>query len=233
MVSLHFFNRSRQRTHKAADSKPSLRDGRLSNASIKAESESKYDPTADSDLSYQDALLDLSVRLYMQEEYGSVKPPTGAFRKLMRAIEGRLNMGADHGGQSSRKPAQAATSFLSAFRNALSGQIAARLLPGGVAMALTLGIGLAANAGHALNAEVAPLSQANSIAPLTVNRQIVVTTPSASNLAIRANDGLPDVIGYDPYELLMTSKGNSARNRSIREYIEDTLMYERDRSSPQ
>ncbi len=104
------------------------------------------DPALLNDRSYQDALLDRSVRLFMQEEYGKLQPPVGVFSRVLRAVEAAL--------QSQRQPKlqrpHLAAQLASAFYRAANGRTITRLAPGGIAIAVALAIGLGPDASQLL-----------------------------------------------------------------------------------
>ncbi len=103
-------------------------------------SDLKYDPAVENDLSYTDALWDAYLRLHMQAEYGGIEPPAGVLAKVLRVIRQNVagNITPAH-----LRPS-VLTNLLVKLRSALGGQIAGRLLPGGVALAIALGLSLPA-----------------------------------------------------------------------------------------
>jgi len=86
------------------------------------------DPATANDLTYEDAILGLEIRSFMQAEYGSAEPPQGVFQLLMRAIGHTL--------APSRSGANYA--LASHVMRALNGPVTARLVPSVIAFALVL-----------------------------------------------------------------------------------------------
>jgi len=48
---------------------------------------SELDQSAQEDLSYEDALLDVEIRSFMRAEYGKENPPDGVFARVMQAVK--------------------------------------------------------------------------------------------------------------------------------------------------
>lgn len=160
---------SNKRRHNHKDELP------VPSAELKVETQ--YEPSVDNDLSYGDALLDSYVRLYMKEEYGDVEPPAGVFLRVRRSIEQKLDARVTF---RSRQSLQMLTGTLHSLRHALSGQIATRLLPGGMALLLILGISLSASTSHLLNGDLA-LTHTSNTTPLS-DQIMLDTQPTETTL---------------------------------------------------
>jgi hypothetical protein len=94
-----------------------------------------YDPATANDFSYEDALLDSRVRLFMREEYEAVKPPQDMFQRVMKLLNPR---------QASNTAAPATRLFAGMYR-VLGGQTLSRVVPSGIAVAVLVVVGLGSN----------------------------------------------------------------------------------------
>ena len=97
-----------------------------------------YDPATANDFSYEDAVLDAKVRLFMRQEYGRIEPPRGVFERLIRLVNGEQAEGR------ARNTAAWARLFVATYR-AFSGQTLSRMLPSGIAVAILVVVGLGSN----------------------------------------------------------------------------------------
>ena len=91
-----------------------------------------YDPATVNDFSYEDALLDSRVRLFMREEYGAVEPPQGMFQRVIKLLNPR------HAPESA---SPVVTLFAGMYR-VLGGQTLSRIVPSGIAVAVLVVVGL-------------------------------------------------------------------------------------------
>lgn len=121
------------------------------------------------ELSYEDALLDAQLRLFMRADYGGAEPPTGQYAQVERLIsqdkeaDGSLPLPTLASLPSSRPFLPPLTTDVptSPFRASrpsgrfyrfLTGTASARLLPGGIALALTMMV-LGSNVSQLLRSE--------------------------------------------------------------------------------
>lgn len=113
------------------------------------------DSAQSNDLTYKDALLDTQARLFFRSELGHAEPsdPQGAFGELLSKIEATLPATSGCAEVEKAQPQRRTTprhsphlanplrprpAFAQSLRAALSNSFAARVVPGGVALALIL-----------------------------------------------------------------------------------------------
>jgi hypothetical protein len=92
------------------------------------------------DLSYEDALLDTQISRSLHSEFGALQPPANSFHRLLAAIDGKRTARPappDTGLAGSIAPVW---SFRRAAYGLITGPGVARLVPGGVALMLVLGV---------------------------------------------------------------------------------------------
>ena len=170
------------------------RDARL--LSLHENADQDYDPATNNDLSYEDAILGLQIRSFMQAEYGSAEPPAGIFRRVMRALEQGLTP----------SRSQANDNWAFRARLILNGPVTGRLVPGMVAFALVLMV-FGTSATRFLNPGSAALSldgPAVSPPPLAQQNSSQVTTEPTSQVLQIEGLELPirnDTQFYDRVEL--------------------------------
>ncbi len=116
------------------------RKERLSGRLVNMDSISTYDPAAENDTSYRDALFDSSLRQSIKIEYGSIKPPPGVLSRVQRAIEQDASETVGSVPQRVRVLGNA----LLCLRSTLSRQLTGKLLPSAIAIVLALGISITA-----------------------------------------------------------------------------------------
>jgi hypothetical protein len=108
-----------------------LPDGSAAEQEVQA---GAYDTAADHDLSYEDALLDRQLRIFLKSEYGSAQPPSGIFLRVLRAL--------DENFRAATRPRltarEAFNMMLSRLYQRLLGPTMGRLVPGAVALALVI-----------------------------------------------------------------------------------------------
>lgn len=131
-----------------------------------------YDPAVANDFSYEDAVLDTRVRLFMREEYGRMEPPRGVFQRLVWLLNAEQTQGREQRQHSTAW----ARLFVGVYR-AFSGQTLSRVLPSGIAVAILVVAGLGSTA---------PALLRNS--PFAVGAQ---STPVAGQVANTLQDMAP------------------------------------------
>jgi len=140
-------------------------------------------PATANDLSYDDAILGLQIRSFMQAEYGTVDPPAGILQRVMRAIEQSL----------APSSSRANDTLALRPRLLLNGPLVGRLVPSMVAFALVLMV-FGPNATRFLNPGGAALSlesPAVSPPPLAQQAGIQVTSEPTSEALDIAGLELP------------------------------------------
>jgi hypothetical protein len=165
------------------------------------------DPPVDSDISYEDALLDSQIRQCMAAEYSNVEPPPGVFARVVQAIHEDVEPNAKwrmraaefirYASPATWVPAipQSFGALVSALYRPLTGPAMARLVPGVVALTLVMAV-MGAGTSHLVRG-VAPEAQLYSDLAEPPTAVEVPVGLSPLNLAI-AN-------GEDPYAARLTS----------------------------
>lgn len=168
----------------------------------------EYDPAADNDLSYEDAILGLEIRSFMQSEYGTIEPPKGVFQRIVKAIEQNLTTQAASTGKQG--------GYLAAFYRMASGPVSGRLVPSAVAFALlvmvlgTNGANLLGLGGNGLRPQqtafVAPTPESQDAENVIVNPDGSQTVVHGLNLPIKDETQF-----YDPVELRLPPKHHDSK----------------------
>jgi hypothetical protein len=94
-----------------------------------------YDPATVNDFSYEDALLDSRVRLFMHEEYGTAEPPQGMFQRVIKLLNPQ---------QATENARPVAALFAGMYRT-IGGQTLSRIVPSGIAVAVLVVVGLSSS----------------------------------------------------------------------------------------
>lgn len=211
-----------------------------------SECDYNLDDNDDNDLSYEDALLDSQLRLFLKVEYSHVEPRTGVFRKVLRAIEDASRPRAGKAAWANTLPLNTLPlkNFTAAFRRVLTGQTTMRVLPSGFALVLALSIGLVTNTNRILSTNPSSPQQANFTAPMAqagqtgAGGQTMLTSPQASYPATQDTFTHPSgstygMIEVDPYELRIPGRRGSDNAQGTPEYADDRSKYERKNFNPQ
>jgi len=184
-------------------------------------------PATANDLSYEDAILGLQIRSFMQAEYGSVEPPPGIFRLVIKAIE--------RGIAPSRSRAN--DTLARRVRFVLNGPVTGRLVPGMVAFALVLLV-FGPNATRFLNPSGVAMSlESPAVSPPPVAQQTgsqVTTEPTSEVLTIEGLE-LPikdETQFYDRVELRLPAMHHADKADQPDDEQQDD-QYERNRNGAQ
>ncbi|MEO8287284.1 MAG: hypothetical protein ABI670_12740 [Chloroflexota bacterium] len=175
-----------------------------------------YDPASAYDVSYEDALLGLEIRSFLQAEYGQTEPPAGVFRRIMRAIEQQL-------ATESRKTQP---EFIARFYRAMSGPFTARLVPGAVALSLMVAV-LGTNFPQVLRGGAPGTllsgsgTQSPTAQPLQQNKVTADPTSSIGNVAPIVIAGTEQAQFYDRVELRLRpiKHGDDAQDDDVEPYL--------------
>ncbi|HYP40163.1 MAG TPA: hypothetical protein VEX13_07360 [Chloroflexia bacterium] len=169
------------------------------------------------ELSYEDALLDAQLRLFMRAEYDGVQSPGGQYAQVERLITqdeeaaGNLPILASQPPSTPFLPPLTADLPISPFRPSkpsgrfyrlLTGTASARLLPGGIALALTMMV-LGANVSQLLSGDVSvPYGRANPTTIVEWDPQDVPPPPQvAPHTSVK-----PEIYFPDPAEVIMPGR---------------------------
>jgi len=222
MMSFSFFFSARWSNYRRI--RISRRDAHL--LALPQDADHDCDPATANDLSYEDAILGLQIRSFMQAEYGSVEPPPGIFRRVIKAIE--------RGIAPSRSRAN--DTLARRVRLVLNGPVAGRLVPGMVAFALVMMV-FGPNATRFLNPSRAALSlesPAVSPPPLAQQANLQVTSEPTSEALDIAGLELPiknEPQFYDRVELRLPAVHHANKADQPDEQQDD--QYERNRYGAQ
>lgn len=167
------------------------------------------------ELSYEDALLDAQLRLFMRADFKGVEPPSGQYAQVERLIsqdkeaDNSLILPSLPSSSPFLPPSDLPASPFRAsrpsgrFYRLLTAPASVRLLPGGIALALMIMV-LGANVSPMLKGEVGPLY-------VGVNPTPIVDIGDASPLLLKPNWGNPmagqpslttEIFTPDPREIL-------------------------------
>lgn len=162
------------------------------------------------ELSYEDALLDAQLRLFMRADFDGVSPPSGQYAQVEQLIlQDKEAEGSLLTLPSLPSPRPALQSPTSPFPTSQpSGRLyrllmctaSVRLLPSGIALALLLMV-LGANVSQLLRGEYV------GVPPTPITEPQLPQAPTANPVA-----GQPEVYVFDPREVLMPKRPGASAN---------------------
>jgi hypothetical protein len=166
--------------------------------------------TADSDLSYEDALLDLQIGNYLKAEYGHAQPQSAVFPRLLAAIRAHEQK------QTTTRGPLPVTAFMALYR-ALHSPAAGKLVSSGIAAVVMIAVLSSNSAQFTRGTAVSFVAEESTPTP-----SIVHTGENATDLAtqrderfvIRIRSIAAEPAFYDPAERRTPGRPGLASGRS-------------------
>jgi hypothetical protein len=161
---------------------------------------------AESDLSYEDALLGLQLRHYFKAEYGIAEPPARVLPRLIAAIQ------AHERGQAATEASRPVAVLASVYR-ALRTDTAQQLVSGGVAAAVMIAVLSSSSAQYLRGTAISFVrGEATPTASAVISSQDVVelATERDERYVLHLPESTNDPEFYDPAERRMPARAASA-----------------------
>ena len=190
-----------------------------------------YDPATANDFSYEDALLDSQIRAFMQDEYRQVAPPEGIFQRLTRVLRNETVT------QQVTAISRRERIFVGLYR-AFSGQTLSRMVPGGIAVAVLIVVGIGSSTSSLVRSGQLGALMSSTPESTQVVSTIFMPSPDQQPITIihtEANNvqsGVDVTMGEEAFILIRGGIAYNLPTDKMKGTLIETVKFDKDRLTP-